>query len=69
MSDTPHLADECNKHLDNGWEIRLFKNQLGSYTAEAFPHKPGIQNIVDTDDFEPSRLRPTELLRLSGTNA
>lgn len=55
MSDTLKLADECMKLLDNGWEIRLFKNQIGSYTAEAFPHKPGIQNIIDTDDFLPSQ--------------
>lgn len=55
MSNTPRNADECKRLLDNGWEIRLFKNQLGTYTTEAFPHKPGAQNIVDTDDFEPSQ--------------
>ena len=55
MSDTPKNADECKKLLDNGWEIRLYRNRMGSYSAEAFPHKPGIQNIVETDDFEPSQ--------------
>lgn len=35
MSDTPKLADECKKLLDNGWMIVLYKNQLHTYSAEA----------------------------------
>jgi hypothetical protein len=60
MSDTPKLADECKKLLDNGWQILLFRNELGSYTAEA--SKPALATEVDeveechlTDDFEPSQ--------------
>lgn len=52
MSDTPKLADECKKLLDNGWTIELFKNQIGSYTATA-EHPDGGSEI--TDDFEPSQ--------------
>lgn len=39
MSNTPKLADECKKLLDNGWQILLFKNELGSYTAHGV--RPG----------------------------
>jgi hypothetical protein len=60
MSNTPKLADECKKLLDNKWGITLFKNDLGTYTAVA--SRPG-QNIAEamevdsqiTDDFEPSQ--------------
>jgi hypothetical protein len=60
MSNTPKLADECKKLLDNKWCIMLFKNELGTYTAVAC--KPG-QSVFDamevdsqiTDDFEPSQ--------------
>lgn len=64
MSDTPTLADECKKLLDNGWEILLFRNQLGSYTARTRvqtynrkrnPKKPTIYKVFETDDFEPSQ--------------
>lgn len=60
MSDTPKNADECKKLLDNGWDIHLFKNDLGSYTALAF--RKGDHDTWDdppenciTDDFEPSQ--------------
>lgn len=60
MSKTPKLADECKKLLDNGWQITLFKNELGTCTAEAT--KPALAVDVDdidenhiTDDFEPSQ--------------
>jgi hypothetical protein len=60
MSNTPQLADEAKKLLDNKWTITLFKNDLGTYTAIA--SKPG-EHIADaqendsqiTDDFEPSQ--------------
>lgn len=52
MSDTPKLADECVKLLDNGWTITLFRNGLGSYTAQA-EHDKGEREI--TDDFLPSQ--------------
>jgi hypothetical protein len=48
---TPKLADECKKLLDNGWDIQLFKNKLGSYTAAA---NHATRKGVMTDDFEPS---------------
>lgn len=57
MSDTPKLADECKRLLDNGWYITLYRNALGSYTARATTidritkHKQSI----GTDDFEPSQ--------------
>jgi len=57
MSDTPKLADECKKLLDNGHCIVLYANALGSYTAATL-----TQDQVDeldtgelTDDFEPSQ--------------
>jgi hypothetical protein len=52
MSNTPKLADECKKLLDNGWHIRLFKNELGSYTGIATDKT----RQVTTDDFEPSQV-------------
>lgn len=48
---TPKLADECKKILDNGWQVLLFANALGSYTATA--RNPHGKEIT-TDDFEPS---------------
>jgi hypothetical protein len=64
MSDTPKLADECRRLLDNGWEIKLWRNPLGSYTARARipmyntdrnPEEATIYKAVTTDDFEPSQ--------------
>lgn len=58
MSDTPKLADECKRLLDNGWSITIYRNQLGSYTARAScgdrnTGRPRLKII--TDDFEPSQ--------------
>ena len=53
MSDTPKLADECMKLLDNGWVILLSKNRLGTYTATA--KRSGAASRFDTDDFTPSQ--------------
>ena len=54
---TPRNADECKKLLDNGWNVVLFKNNLGSYSAVAtkqgVPRKV-IEAGVITDDFDPS---------------
>lgn len=60
MSNTPKLADECKKLLDNGWGITLFKNDLGTYTAIATQEGQGIYEAQEidnqiTDDFEPSQ--------------
>ncbi len=58
MSDTPKLADECKKLLDNGHTIVLFKNELGSYTALDFAAGVDLdlpQHSEVTDDFEPSQ--------------
>lgn len=51
MSETPKNADECKRLLDNGWEVRLFRNALGSYTAQAMHGRTGKRFIAD--DFEP----------------
>lgn len=53
MSDTPIMADDCMKLLDNGWQLTIFKNRLGSYTATA-KHPNGRTEI--TDDFSPSKV-------------
>lgn len=62
MSDTPKLADESKRLLDNGWRITLFKNDLGSYTARASKFVGDTDECDDdeaqtiiTDDFEPSQ--------------
>jgi hypothetical protein len=68
MSDTPKLADECKKLLDNGHIVVLYGNKLGSYTAIAMEDdsdarrcvSEGISKVADqgphiTDDFEPSQ--------------
>lgn len=39
MSETPKLADECKKLLDNGWIVQLYRNELGSYSAVALSGK------------------------------
>lgn len=44
------------KLLDNGWTIRIFKNQLGSYTAQAV-NKDKTRKVV-TDSFIPSQTLP-----------
>ncbi len=62
-SDTPKLADECQKLLDNGQAILLFRSDMGSYTAVALPQVPQellecIDTVEDrfiTDDFLPSQ--------------
>lgn len=67
MSDTPKQADDCQKLLDNGFTIAMFKSDLGSYTAVALkPNEPAnflLSEIVEfpgiderlTDDFLPSQ--------------
>lgn len=61
MSDTPKLADECKKLLDNDWTITLYRNELGSYSAVASrPNEDPLdaqenENQI-TDDFEPSQV-------------
>lgn len=50
---TPNLPDECMKLLDNGWNVMLYKNQLGSYTASARNKSSGRHEV--TDDFTPSK--------------
>lgn len=66
MSDTPKLADEVKKLLDNGAYVVLYRNGLGSYTAVALRNEltGEVQNVINmtddmgphiTDDFEPSQ--------------
>lgn len=55
---TPSLPDECVKLLDNGWNVVLFKNGLGSYSAVA-TKKRLPESVIDdgviTDDFTPAK--------------
>jgi hypothetical protein len=56
---TPRLPDECKKLLDNNWNILLFRNTFGSYSACAFRDGETIEDAMEkesqlTDDFEPS---------------
>lgn len=63
VSDTPKLADESKRLLDNGWQIKLWKNDMGSYSAKATNFKPCSSDdpprvervVIVTDDFEPSQ--------------
>lgn len=60
MSDTPKLADECQKLLDNGWTITMLRNGMGSYTAIASRGDQVPEDAQDidkqiTDDFLPSQ--------------
>ena len=65
MSDTPKLADESKRMLDNGVYLVMFRNQMGTYTACALRgyRAEKVQRIVNvledgpniTDDFEPSQ--------------
>ena len=51
MSDTNVDFAKVTQLLDNDWVIRLWKNQLGSYSAQAL----GIDRTVLTDDFTPEQ--------------
>lgn len=60
MSDAPKAADDVMKLLDAGWNVTVFKNGLGSYTAYAWkgkqPRTPyGLPDHQVTDDFTPSQ--------------
>lgn len=60
MSDTTSAADDAAKLLDNGWNIMLFKSELGSYTAVAFRgYETPVQAMEKenqiTDDFTVSQ--------------
>ncbi len=47
-------ADDIAKLLDNGYEVVLFRNGLGSYTATA--RQQGVlTGIVETDDLTPAK--------------
>lgn len=52
MSDTPKLADECKRLLDNGWLIQLYKNHLGSYTAVALSATAARKMQACLDELE-----------------
>ena len=52
MSATIIDMPKVNQLLDNGWEIKLYKNQLTTYTAEA-EHANGTS--FETDDFTPEQ--------------
>jgi hypothetical protein len=51
MSDTKVDFAKVTQLLDADWHVCLYRNQLGSYTAEAYHH--GREEI--TDDFTPEQ--------------
>lgn len=54
-----NIADDATKLLDNGWNVVLFKNGLGSYSGiatKSMPPERVIDGGVITDDFTPSRV-------------
>jgi len=51
MSDTKVDFAKVNQLLDNGWTVKLFKNQLTTYTAEA----TNEADYIETDDFTPEQ--------------
>lgn len=66
MSDTVNRADDCQKILDNGHVIVMYRGGMGSYLAAVIddPRKlpPTLDRLVDrlpehclTDDFTPSQ--------------
>lgn len=58
------IDEAAEKLLDNGWSIKLYRNQLGSYTARAQrkDRKVEAKGSFITDDFTPSKaiIRLTE---------
>jgi hypothetical protein len=55
MTDYKHL-------LDNGWQIRIYRNAQGTYTARAIKPRPGRtgppaprKGCIETEDFEPTQ--------------
>ena len=72
------LADECQKMLDNGWTIQLYRNSLGSYTAAAIHPRAQemlneagpfgevddeIEELLDNDRFITDDFTPSKALR------
>lgn len=49
MSDTPRAADDAAKLLDAGYNLLLFKNNLGSYTAVAFKDGEGPMQAMENE--------------------
>jgi hypothetical protein len=61
VSETPRESDDAMKLLDAGWNILLFKNQMGSYTGVAMKDGQGPMEALQidgqtTDDFMPSQV-------------
>lgn len=60
MSDTPVDLAKVTQMLDSGWQVSLYKNQIGTYTAAAIRlkmdglGKPSTQG-QGTDDFTPEQ--------------
>lgn len=61
MSDTKIDMAKVTQMLDSGWQVILFKNQMGSYTAQCLRNRqlPGTDHLTgqecDTDDFTPEQ--------------
>ena len=59
MTDTPNRADDCQKILDNGHTIVLFRSGMGSYTAAVITaSRFSIEDLPEssiTDGFTPSK--------------
>lgn len=53
MSDTKVDIPKVTQMLDAGWRILLFKNDIGSYTAQAMGSNP--PRLCLTDDFTPEQ--------------
>jgi len=53
MSQTLVDMPKVTQMLDTGWSVRLFKNQMGTYTAWGKHEALGIK--VHTDDFTPEQ--------------
>lgn len=51
------MDEAAQKLLDNGWSIKLYRNQLGSYTARAQrkDRKVPAEGLFITDDSTPSK--------------
>lgn len=52
MNNQTTLSDAVTSVLEAGWTIRLFKNQMGSYTATA--KRQGANRAILTDHFTPA---------------
>lgn len=55
MSDTKTDMPKVCQMLDNGWQLQVYKNQLGSYTVEAYHSKASVRQRVKDAMYEDAR--------------